>query len=291
MNIAYLILAYKNIEQIYTLIDTLDHQNSFIFVHIDKKCKVKIAEEYFEKKNVVFLSQRMNVAWGGYSTVEVTLLLMELALNYEIQPDYYILLSGQCFPIKSNKMIFNFFAKNSGKIFMDYHKMPDSSQINGGMHKIEFYWYLDQLKFLNRYLRKYTHKTIHGISKWLNFKRKYLPGFDPYFGSQWWALPAAVVKYVLKFVDQNKSFVNFYKYTFAPDEMFFHTIICNSGFKRDIKNKLFRYLDWNTNGPPRILSMNDFDDLKKSPQLFARKFDISQEKEIIAALVEHINEE
>jgi hypothetical protein len=287
MNIAYLILGHKNIGQVYILIKTLNTEKSFFFVHIDKKYKVKIAEEFLDKKNVVFLSKRIDISWGGYSIVKATLNLMKLAIEHEIKPDYFILLSGQCFPIKSNKEIFDFFKKNNGKIFMSYTKMPDPSQIDGGMFKLRFFWFMDQLGYFNKYFVFGIHKTIQLLSKLFGFERKYLKGYIPYFGSQWWALPGQVVDYVLNFVNQNRSFVIFYKYTFAPDELFFHTIICNSKYKIKVENRLFRFMK-NSFWTPEILGIDDLSRLKQSSQLFARKFDINQDPEIIAALIKYI---
>ena len=37
-------------------------------------------------------------------------------------------------------------------------------------------------------------------------KRKFYKNFEPYFGSQWFALTQDTVKFILRFIDENKDY-------------------------------------------------------------------------------------
>ncbi len=78
------------------------------------------------------------------------------------------------------------------------------------------------------------------------YKRNYRPilgDMTPYASSQWWALSRDAVHYILDFVATHRRFVDFYKRSLIPDEMFFHTILGNSPF-RERAARNFTYADW-----------------------------------------------
>ena len=140
-------------------------------------------------------------------------------------------------------------------------------------------------------------------------KRRFPSGMTPYGGSQWWTLTHDCIGYVLEYVHAHKAFVRFYRTTHAPDEGFFQTIVMNSEFAtraanydtyqawrkeaepwrpvsleaesaRKLPDSLFnlRYVDWSEEfsgkrEAPAILDEQDFDALRASDCLFARKFD------------------
>ena len=96
------------------------------------------------------------------------------------------------------------------------------------------------------------------------------------------------IKYLLKYIESGvgKKILNNYKRILIPDETFFHTLLMNSEYKDEIINKSLWYIDWEI-GPeyPRILRLEDYDKIKKSNKLFARKFN-----SISLPLIEYINQ-
>lgn len=54
---------------------------------------------------------------------------------------------------------------------------------------------------------------------------------DVYFGSQWIGITKECAEYVVDTVESNPQLKEYFENTSAPDEMFFHTIIFNSPFK------------------------------------------------------------
>jgi hypothetical protein len=77
--------------------------------------------------------------------------------------------------------------------------------------------------------------------------------------------------------------VNFFRWVDVPDELFFQTILMNSSLKERIINDDLRYIAWKDleSGSPAILKLDDFDQMMQSPKLFARKFDMTVDAEVL----------
>jgi len=285
MNLAYLLIAYGNIEQVFKLIHRLDNYNTYFFIHFKGGHTIKVPDNYKNKKNIILTPNRYKAGWGGFKVVLATLDLLKLAYYSNIKFDYFLNLSKDCYPVKSNRDIELFFTNNYGYSFIEGMEIPNSKIQGGGTYKIELPWFLDELQNINPYLKKLIHLLIHIPYKLFGIKREIPCNLKPFFGSQWWALNDKVVKYILDFTDKNKKVLNFFKHCWAPDELYIQTIVYNNDdLKNFIKNKPFRYLDWNTNGPPKTLTIEDYEKIKKSGELFARKFDYEISKELIEKL-------
>jgi hypothetical protein len=91
------------------------------------------------------------------------------------------------------------------------------------------------------------------------------------------------VEYLVDYVDHHPNIINYFKYTFIPDETFFQTLVCNSPFKDQVSGYSLTYTDWLHPNPtyPRVLTIEDFDSLKNSDCLFARKFDPYRSGELL----------
>ena len=284
MQLAYLILAHKNLNQVYTLIDTLYSGREHFYIHIDRKCSEAIDPDYEKKNYIHFLPNRRKVYWGGFSIVQATNDMINEAANFETTFDYCILLSGQCFPIKSSDYIHQYFQQHNGKLFIEQIPIPHPTLPERGDHKIRYHYFFDQLGNLNTEHKKLIFKITTRIEKLLSLQRKIPTGVKPYFGSQWWALPSEAIIYILTKIKRQPKLIKFFRYTWAPDELFFQTLVGNSRFSKKGFGENLHYIDWNTNGPPKMLTSDDLEILKSSKKLFARKVDekiINEIKKII----------
>ena len=90
MKQAILITAYKNFNHLIDLIDFFDDDFE-IFIHIDKKSILKktTIDNIKSKKNVVFISSKYAVNWGGLYHLKCYLLLAEQALK---NPEFFVIL-------------------------------------------------------------------------------------------------------------------------------------------------------------------------------------------------------
>jgi len=115
-------------------------------------------------------------------------------------------------------------------------------------------------------------------------KREMPEGFTPFAGSQWFSITRDCVSYILKAHRINPQLKKFFSHTLLPDESFFTTILVHSHYKDNIAQGNYRYIRWPAEGAhthPLVMTKNDFTALKASDKLFARKFDMNQDSEIL----------
>jgi hypothetical protein len=285
MKIAYLILAHNHPLHLTRLISALETEHADIFLHIDKKSQDMICPPV--KNNIMLIKNTVPVNWGGFSIVQATLHLLKEATAFG-EYDYFILLSGADYPLKSNADILRFLQHYNGKEFINLYKMPEA---NKTFDRIENFHVEPVSDFASSSLSRGINKGVRRINKLLRsplLKRRYpqqYAHFTLYAGSQWWALSKPCVDYLLQFLTHNPEYTKFYKHTRIPDEMFFHTIIGNSPFKQNVVGAIM-YADWVTGSSshPAVIT---FEHLSLFSQkrlngemrpLFARKFtDDSQE--------------
>jgi hypothetical protein len=304
MSVAYLIYAHTHPQLLARLVQSLDCDFARFFIHIDAKSDiVPFLAAVKPSGHVIFLRNRQKVFWMGYSLVAATLALMREAMRYARERGepftYYVLLSGTDYPLKSNGYLREFFSKTTAAAFMLYWRLQDYPE---WLHKIRHYHYLDSPLFNQRsgYAGvKTVYRYAQLAASRLLPERTFLAGLIPYGGSAWWTLSHDVVSFVLRFVDSHPEFVRFYRFTHAPDEMVFQTIVMNSTFSTKVNNRdnyewfmsswdvagpkdvmlmahrfNLRYIDWDpARESPALLDDRDLAALKESPCLFARKMD------------------
>jgi hypothetical protein len=289
VRIAYLILVHNNLDLVYKQIDVLVSDGTKFYIHIDKKFNSGPTTSYSQREDVVFINDRYNIHWGGFNMVKATIELLKEAANEKF--DYYILLSGQCFPIKKRTSIQEFLGENAGKSFLQMMPLASEKFINGGLNKITNFYPFDLLGNLPDIFKKLLFRYLNKLLNVFGYRRR-LPGdLIPYFGSQWWALSDETVAYLLRYIETNQGVFQFFRYSWAPDELVIQTILGNSPFRDHIINKPFRYIDWghtDKNGSPKTLTTEDYNTLLNSEEFFARKFDPVQSAELIKALEKNV---
>ncbi|MDF5706303.1 MAG: beta-1,6-N-acetylglucosaminyltransferase [Nostoc sp. S4] len=299
MRIAYIILAHNHPEQLRRLISKLNTDNVSFFIHIDKKTDSQIYSQifaYLKNFSNVFFIKRYNSAWGSFNAVRASLEGIKSIVETGTYFDYVIHLSGQDYLIKSTSEICNFLQENKGKEFIEYFPLPHSKWKKGGFRRIE-YWYIrwhDEDYFIpeEREFKSPIGSLLYSLLILLLPKKRKLPeGFAFYGGSAFWCLTGECVKYINDFVKQNPKFVNRFNYTSLADELFYQIIILNSPFKDKVVNDNMRYIDWGDDVEvyhPRVLDKSDFEKIRQSEKLFARKFDTSKDSDILDMIDEMI---
>jgi hypothetical protein len=272
---AYIISAYKRLNQVTRLVRRLQTDATVFFIHIDKKTDGReyaaLAESLHDLPSV-YLLERHTCHWGGFGHVRATLKGIEELRRSGIAFDYVILLTGQDYPIKSNRYIESFFKSADGKSFMGFSAIPsDSWSPRGGLDRIE-----------------YRHLRLHGHHLRSPFRRRFPSGLRPYGGGAYWCLSRACTEYVARFIADRPDVVKFFRSVDIPDELFFQTIVLNSELRDTVVNDNLRYIDWTRGRRPAILHASDFEALRKTPKLFARKFDVSQDESVLDLIDHHL---
>ncbi|XP_045214010.2 N-acetyllactosaminide beta-1,6-N-acetylglucosaminyl-transferase-like [Mercenaria mercenaria] len=106
--IAFSILVYRDIEQVERLMRLIYRPHNFYCIHMDYKMETN-KKEAFRKianclNNVFIIKEPVNVIWGDFSLLEAELLCMKTLGSYK-QWKYYINLTGQEFPLKTNRQL------------------------------------------------------------------------------------------------------------------------------------------------------------------------------------------
>lgn len=275
MKYAYIISAYKNLEQVTRLVRRLHSDRASFLVHVDRKTDVReyhaLVESLRGFPSVGFLA-RHTCHWGGFGHVRATLKGIDELIRSGTAFDYVILLTGQDYPIKPTEYIERFFETGAPNSFMGFASLPsDSWSPRGGLDRIE-----------NWHLRLYGHHLS------VPFRRRLPTGLRPYGGGAYWCLSRECIEYVADFVARRPNVVSFFRHVDIPDEIFFQTILLNSELRDTIVNDNLRYIDWTRGRRPAILEVRDFEALRASPKLFARKFDVNQDELILDLIDRHL---
>jgi hypothetical protein len=295
MRLAYIITAYKLPGQFVRLIRALQSPNATFFVHIDKKTPPDSFEEMHdgvkEFSNVYFL-ERHKIWWADYYHVQAILKGVDALINSKISVDYVLILTGQCYPIKSNGYIEDFFTRSAGKSFIEWRSLPDEKwDVMDRLERWFFPIFNRPTGFPPRLIGT-RFARFQFAEKFINLffpKRAFLPGLKPFGGEAYWNLSREATEYVYDYVHQHPEFVRFFERTVCPDEHFFQTLMLNSPLAESLTNDSLRYIDWMyQRNHPAILKEGDFARLAASPKLFARKFDSSVDSRILDMIDEQL---
>jgi hypothetical protein len=80
------------------------------------------------------------------------------------------------------------------------------------------------------------------------------------------------------------------KFTFCSEEIYFQTILLNSKYINNIINDNLRYIDWDSGrgGYPAFLDKTDYEKIKHSNKIFARKFHETKSEELKKIILENL---
>lgn len=278
MRIAHLVICHIYPEQVIRLVRMLAHPDADVYVHIDRKTDAAPFAPLAAIPHVYLVQERVRVHWGGYSIVQATMSGFAAILGSGKKYDYINLLSGQDYPLQPPEAINKYLAGNNGRLLMNI--FPEWNNNKEHQHRLQQYYFAG-IGIRGKY-------TAERIAKKL-YPRKFPDGFVPVGRSQWFTIPTECAAYILKFVAENKKIVRLFKYMWAPDEMMFQSILYNSPYRTTITNDNLRFADWSGQQPsPRVLTMADAERLTTSGNLYARKFDITVDSEILDLLDRHI---
>ena len=253
----------------------LQHDDTVFLIHVDRKtddAEYSVLTQSLRELSSVRFLERHTCHWGGFGHVRATLKGIAELLARGDAFDYVILLTGQDYPIKSNERINQFFEERRPQSFMAFSALPSESwSPRGGLDRIE-HW----------------HVRAYGRHLHSPFTRAFPTGLRPFGGGAYWCLSRTSIEYIARFVDTRPDVVSFFKHVDIPDEIFFQTILLNSHLRDTIVNDNLRYIDWTRGRRPAILETRDFDALRASPKLFARKFDVDQDENVLDLIDSHL---
>lgn len=267
MKHAYLILAHQDFEVLTLLLNALDDIRNDIYIHFDKKVKHPPFLSV-SRARLYIIESRINISWGDVSMVEAEYALFEAATS-RLKYEYYHLLSGVDFPLKSQDEIHDFFRNNKGKEFIGFYQKDCRKDVDRKVKRIHLF----PKKFrshniFNRIIRAFFLRLQFCVGYRKNSKIVFKKG------TQWGSYTDEFVKFLL---EEKKKVLHIYKNTFCSDEIYKQTLCWNSKFKSAVYNEeneeigAMRLISWKAR---EMLSwtLDDYGLLVKSNLIFARKF-------------------
>lgn len=264
--IAYSIMIYKDIEQFERLLRAIYRPQNYYCIHVDKK-----SPKMFHRAvqgitgcfpNVFIASTLVDVRWGEFTILQACLICMRDLWQRYKNWKYFLNVSGQEFPLRTNNELVKILKSLNGK-----------SMVKGAKPK--------QPKIWNRFHYVYErHKRTNKT------KIPFRYNFTFFKGSTYVALSHAFVNFTLNSRVANE-FLEWVKDTGFPDETFIPSLIANVNFptpsppakprKTTMVNT--RYVNWGNNvchgKIVRQICINGVGDLHvitTKPQLFVNKF-------------------
>lgn len=311
---AILLLTHKNVNQVNRLINKISHPNVDIFIHCDKRWDIDYNDIKKPKgQNIYFSDERVCSDLDTWDLVKATMLMIQKSKN--VNPDgykYYILLSGQDYPVQSMENIIQNLEEEYPKPFIDCTPWDKNNWIYSKFTNV--YYYQKYSRFVNKFIaRGFIRKCIkiipYIVNKYIIAKlfdlRKKLSSLsvELYGGSAWWILPDVIIDYILSEYEKNDNYMKVLSRTLTPEETFFQIMSMRSELSALIDVNECDRITQNCKtyawffdevrsfvGHPYIFTIAEKDKLKKLSEthFFARKFDENIDSEVFDWIDENL---
>jgi hypothetical protein len=264
--------------------------------------------------NVHVLYHRGN--YGDFSHVDRYFAAVDWLADSGIGYDWLENLSGQDYPLRPIAEIEAELASTGYDGFLQYSAVFPDRVPPGADHGDESYElappYTATMRYDYRHWRLGKHTdlkfhllhpvtAINYVQPWIRVDNSYSVvgirrrrsifggDFHCYGGSFFCTLRAECVRYVRQYARDNPQALDFFRTVMAPEEVFFHSVLVNSGqFKLSTDYK--RYIDWSARyySHPKTLDMTDAPALLASDAHWGRKFDMSKTPELFDLLDQRV---
>lgn len=307
--IAILVLAHKNREQLTKLIREFDDLRFDVFVHIDAKSHMRMDVPIMKNSFCYILKRKECVPTylNDFSLVDASINLIKAAQKKD-RYAYYVLLTGQDYPIKSNDIIYETLMNSYPTCWIDSYGLDDAYK--HGMMWVEN---VGHKRFSQR-ARRLAQKIVGAKFYYSHYGKivkipiialdvlsnMFMPSprklvikneFTYSAGSHFWMLPDLAVNHIISVYDNNEKLSYVFKHSSAPEETYFQTALSTmpkakipdpyvqlDSIEKEMDNPALRLIKWyengkKTSGHPATWTISDFDVIMKAKALFARKFE------------------
>ena len=288
---AVLITAHSQPKTLILLLKALDDIDIDIYLHWNNELTEDLKAELLASlsfSKLVFMP-RHKLYWGSPEMIDVHYDFYKMTSNKGYQ--FVHLITGQCYPIHSNKVMKKFFDENQETIFIQVAQVK----------KLKWYLYSRfayKQVFNKARNSKLLKKTFFTLLILINDLRQKLLGVDFVksrikgelkFGFAWYSLPNNVLEYIIK----KEEWIKYcFKDSFGPEEAYMQTLLWNSDYRTRIavnpRNGRFfslRYVSFEGrkfgSGHPKNIQIQDLDEMFKSGCFFARKVDAEHDLDVI----------
>jgi hypothetical protein len=291
MKIGFSILSHKEADAVYIeLINQLKRfENYSIAIHHDFD-KSKLNPIIYTDENIHLVKDYVNTQWSHVNNIEA--LIKTFKILYDQGCDWYVTLSANCFPSKSQKELIAFLSSSNFDGYIEHNNIWTN----------HFYFYVYFRKAFNtKYLFKIPFISKKGSFYWKAIRRKrktdekiFNDNFIPYHGSDWFMINRKSMEFILSSQEKIKIMTSYFKevnkgpdLNVCPPEVIFQTILANNPSLKLSQNN-YRYIDWSNskNWHPNVLSLNDLSKILNSDSFFVRKMDAESSLDLMKSICE-----
>ncbi|WP_294205475.1 beta-1,6-N-acetylglucosaminyltransferase [uncultured Chryseobacterium sp.] len=274
VKIAYFIMVHHKPQAFKELFRQIYTKDQYYLIHIDRKAKPEVTEEiqlYLIRFPNAYVLESMNIVSRGFSMIQAELNAMEYLLQVSREWDYFINLSGEDYPLRSQKIIRQFLGQQKERNYLFYYDQK--------------FYRPDTLQRIQNHFTELTHKISSLI-----YKREFMKDVIPYIGGKWMIL----TRTACLFMTGNKrvmEFEDYYLHTLLPAESFFQTVFMNTEFNEIIINDDKRAV---MESETLFSRKQDPDEmiagLKSKNQLFIRKIDPETDEAVFRYIEESFDQ-
>lgn len=299
MEIAYLISVHKDPSQFKRMVKALDNGHSHFFVHVDAKAN----QENFTPppcKNITFCKTRYYIQWGGFNQVKYQFEILKTCIESGLVFDRIFILTGQDYPLWNNAEIESELCNNPNKEYITGLNISNLKKPSKILSKITLYHFFRDIEKVPYKIKKIFSGSSRLLMRLLPIRKKpYIiineKQWNIWQASGYMCLTWNCACHVLHEMKCNIKLMNYFRYSFAPDEMVIPTIIFNSPYKENASVYPYNRYDglkslsaityFNYGKAIQVFKLEDYAELKRSGKMFARKF----ESGISDSLIEKLN--
>ncbi len=221
---------------------------------------------------------------GGYSQVKYQYNLLKAIEESGKEYLMVVNLSATDYPMVSNDVLVDELCKPNSEYIIGFciSEEEDNYLVNQSQKaKIEYFHMMDLPHILTVLINRLKIRRFDKIEDC---------GYKIYFGSEYWGISWNILMDLLHRFEADTKFQQLLKYAYVPSEMWIHTLFFNSEYAKEgivYKGKYcglltlspleyFEYYD-----AIKVLTMDDYNKIKKSGKLFARKLIVGESDDLI----------
>lgn len=289
ISIGFLLVTHNKPSQFLRLVSRLNEMFNYPPIVCHHNFSITPLEIQGLSNNIGFVRPHVKTKWGKFTTIDAELKALELLYKRPDSPDWFILLSGADYPIKSAKTIIDDLSTTEFDAFM-HHEVVRYGDLKSGWQKLGYQRYCIVRGWLPTFNKKgRLGKKFFTILENPSSTRFFVPfseDFPCFVGDHFFCANRRAAQYLLEYHATHPRLESYYRrYTIFPTESYYQTILCNSPNIR-VNNNNWRYMNWSKeNDPhPKILRLENLPSLQESSAHFARKFDIDEDPSVFDEL-------
>jgi hypothetical protein len=238
-------------------------------------------------KNISLVRPHIRTAWGTFSPLDAMIMALDKLFKAPDPPDWFVLLSGSDYPIKSPNTIIHDLSRSEFDVHMHHEKIGFNSY-ERDWHRLCYDRYCAtrvRLPAINRRLRPTRHTIILRHPVFVSRQTPFSSDFSCFAGEFWFCAKRSAAEYLVEYHRTKTALADHYRARPNVLESYHHTILCNATFR--ISQNNWRYVDWShsSGAPhPKTLTIEDLTKMRESTAHFARKFHADTDQGVLDAL-------